>query len=249
MKRMGFVVTLLAVLASLNGCPFGAPYRLNVVPEEIKDSIPGQRCVFLATVEPRDANAPLTGPVTIDAHAKNATVLVENPTIMPGDVAEITIIPDPLEDALKQSTDDEGRNVYLTIDGTLGDAHQAVWAPVHVTSEEEDTVQDYAIEVRDMFIPWLAENHPELGITAETEWTPTIVTPHILIVTHYLFFSEAWEMHVYWHVMIPPYDWAYIELRHRFDETLPSLAFKIESRQADPPVAPVAVEPSDTLWR
>ena len=39
-----------------------------------------------------------------------------------------------------------------------------------------------------------------------------------LIVSHYLFFSEEWEMHVEWHIMVPPYDWAKIDLRHMFDE-------------------------------
>jgi len=121
--------------------------------------------------------------------------------------------------------------------------------PVHITSEEEDEVGPLAAEVRDLFIPWLAQNRPELGITEQTQWTGTIVTPHILVVTHYLYFSDEWEMHVFWHVMIPPYDWAKIELRRRFVETLPSLAFEIPSRSAAPPLEAQAIEPSDTLWR
>jgi len=64
-----------------------------------------------------------------------------------------------------------------------------------------------AIEVQDAFIPWLEANHPEFGITAETEWTPTIVRPHFMVVMYYLFFSDEWEMGVRWHVMISPYDY------------------------------------------
>lgn len=89
-----------------------------------------------------------------------------------------------------------------------------------------------ATEIRDRFIPWLATNHPEFGITSENEWTETIVRPHIAVVMFYLFFSEDWEMGVSWHVMIPPHDWARIYLRHRFVEVQPSYAFEISSLDA-----------------
>jgi hypothetical protein len=83
--------------------------------------------------------------------------------------------------------------------------------------------------MRDKFIPWLAAEHPELGITDETEWTPTVVRPHIMVVMYYLFFSEEWEMGVSWHVTIPPHDWSRIYLRHRYTETTPSHGFELSS--------------------
>ena len=87
----------------------------------------------------------------------------------------------------------------------------------------------YAIDMRDKFIPWLAINHPELSITDETEWSGTIVNPKILVVMHYIFLSETWEMYVTWHVTIPPHDWTRIYLRHRFTESRPAYAFEIPS--------------------
>jgi hypothetical protein len=101
--------------------------------------------------------------------------------------------------------------------------------------------------MRDRFIPWLAANHPELGITEETEWIDTVVRPHFFVVMYYLFFSEEWEMGVRWHVMIPPYDWAEIYLRHRTTETVPSYAFKIASLYAGD--APQSVAPPGFIWR
>jgi hypothetical protein len=88
-----------------------------------------------------------------------------------------------------------------------------------------------AAEMRDKFVPWLASNHPELGITSETEWIGTIVNPGILVVMHYMFYSEDWEMYVTWHVTIPPYDWTKIYLRPRFTETQSTMAFEISSVQ------------------
>jgi hypothetical protein len=61
--------------------------------------------------------------------------------------------------------------------------------------------------------------------------------------------SPNWEIHVYWHVMIPPYDWARIELRRRFVESAPSLAFELSSRSAPEQFDVVPIQPSDTLWR
>jgi hypothetical protein len=101
------------------------------------------------------------------------------------------------------------------------------------------------------FIPWLTSEHPELGIDAETDWTGTVVTPHILIVSHYLYFSDEWEIHLHWHVMIPPYDWTKIELRRRFEETRYSLGYMLPSRSAEPLdfEEMAASDFSSELWR
>ena len=240
---------LLIALAFLAGCPCPAPpFLLEVVPEEIGDAIPDQRCVFLVRVEQDPEEPPLAEPVRIKAAAIGGTVMVEHADIVPGEVAEVTVMPLPLS-CEDKDRHDGGRTVSALIRGQYGACGRTVRLPVSVTSEEADEVLPMAAEVRGLFVPWLEAHHPELGITTETEWTGTIVTPHILVVTHYLFFSSEWELHVFWHVMIPPHDWARIELRRRFVETLPSLAFEIPSRSAQPPLEAVAIEPSDTLWR
>ena len=116
--------------------------------------------------------------------------------------------------------------------------------PVVLGDSEEP---EMAPEVRGRFVSWLEANHPELNITSGTDWTGTLVTPRFLVVTHYLYFSEEWEIHVYWHVMIEPYNWAKIELRHRFTELSPSYAFEISSlTQGDDPIS---MEPPDEVWR
>ncbi len=59
----------------------------------------------------------------------------------------------------------------------------------------------------------------------------------------YIFLSEEWEMYVTWHVMIPPYDWARIYLRHRYNQTAPTYAFEISSVQEQ--AEPQAIEVPD----
>lgn len=249
-------VLYVAVLAiGLAGCDLirdwlePVPFSIQVIPTEMTDTIPDQKCVLLVTVENQDAQGLLAGLVYISASAPGATVTVEPRAILPGQVAEVTVVPQRQNSSDGQSSDGEGRTLTATIRAERGGLEQTATVPITVTSEEVDLVGPLAAEVRDLFIPWLAENHPELGITAQTEWTGTIVTPHILVVTHYLYFSDEWEMHVFWHVMIPPYDWARIELRRRFQETKPSLAFEIPSRSAAAPLEAQSIEPSDSLWR
>jgi hypothetical protein len=118
---------------------------------------------------------------------------------------------------------------------------------IHGWADPDDELAKDAAGVRDEYVPWLAEHHPELGISSTTAWRSVVTKPRILVVSHHLFFSEEWEMGVRWHVMIPPHDWTEIYLRHRWDEMRPSHAFKIRSRSAGDD--PVPVEPEDAVWR
>ena len=113
--------------------------------------------------------------------------------------------------------------------------------------EGGDDRQEYAEELLDRFVTWLANNHPELGITDDTAWNGTMVSPVWLVVSNYLFFSEEWEAHIEWHIMVTPDDWARIDLRHRFDELEPSYAFEISSLNATS--EPVPIDPPETVWR
>ena len=217
--------------------PFSALFSMQVIPEHIEDSIPGQRCVFLVVVGDEGEGSGEGEAVSISATAPGATVTVEPQAITPGQVAEITVIPD------EAST---GGPLTVTVLGQREGAEQTETLTIEV-GEGEDLIAASATEFRDKFIPWLAANHPELGITSETEWTGTIVRPHIAVVMFYLFFSEDWEMGVSWHVTIPPHNWARIYLRHRFTETRPSHGFEISSWSAEDE-EPHTIDPEDPVY-
>ena len=137
----------------------------------------------------------------------------------------------------------------LTIRGEREGLEQTKEVIINVSQSGTNTEEmlPTAAGMRDSFIPWLAANHPEFGITTETEWTPTIVRPNFMVVMYYLFFTEEWEMGLRWHVMIPPSDWAEIYLRRRNVELVPSCAFKIPSLAAQD--EPQAVDPPESVWR
>ena len=179
-------------------------------------------------------------PITITAEAANATVTVLEPTLAEAaDIAEVIVVPDP------GST---GSTVTLTITGTGTGADVTVTASASfdVVEGVDDRAAD-AERIRDLFIPWLAENRPELEITAATPWSGTIVSPQWLVVSHYLFLTAEWEMHVEWHIMVAPDDWARIDLRRRFEEVAPSRAFEISSVTEGG--EPHEIDPPETIWR
>jgi hypothetical protein len=233
------IIAIVALAGLQLACGEGAQntaFHINVVPEQLNgDSIAGQHCVFLVTITDEADESEL--PVTISATAPGASVVIYHEDIFTGEVAEVVVIP---------AQASVGKTVTVTITGNRGSSTDQQVVDFAV-AEGEDDRQEYAGELLDKFVPWLAENHPELGITVDTAWNGTMVSPVWLIVSHYLFFSEEWEAHIYWHVMIPPYDWAKIDLRHRFDELAPSYAFEISS--LDAASEPVAIEVPETVWR
>ena len=210
-------------------------FHINVMPQQLSgDSIAGQHCIFLVTVTD---DGQLSGAVTISAKASGATVVVYQQDIVEGQVAEVWVTP-------AQSS--VGKTVKVTVTGTQGDLKDIEDVSFAV-AEGEDDRGEYAAELLDKFVSWFAANQTELGITENTAWEGTMVSPVWLVVSHYLFFSDEWEAHIYWHVMIPPYDWAKIDLRHRFDELAPSYSFEISSLNATS--LPVAIEVPETAWR
>jgi hypothetical protein len=200
-----------------------------------KYSIAGQHFVFLVTITDEGQECEI--PVTISAMAPGAEVVIDHQDICEGEVAEVVVIPEQAS---------IGTTIEVTITGNRdSESDEKVFS--FEVAEGEDDRQEYAEMLLDRFVSWLAANHPELGITDDTAWDGTMVSPVWLVVSHYLFFSEEWEVHIEWHIMMPPDDWARIDLRHRFDELAPSYAFEISSVNATS--EPIPMEVPETVWR
>ena len=213
-----------------------APFSMNVMsrPRNLLETqqeitaLVDQDCVFLIVVSDGDGSW-MQGTVGL---GEEVELLVTSPSnmidvsvypeiIFPGEVAEIHVIP---------SVASVNNNITITVTGKRQGLVQTKILHIH-TIEGEHTLGPQAQEIVDRFIDWLENNYPEFYITNETTFTGTIVNPKILVVMHYLFFSDEWEIYVTWHVTIPPNDWARIYLRYRFFELSPSYAFEISSIQ------------------
>jgi hypothetical protein len=241
MSKKKLAVTIIGCIAviivvAIAAFPPTPDFNINVIPGQLNgDSIAGQHCVFLVTITDEGQECEL--PVRISAKAPGAEMVIHYEDILEREVAEVVVIP---------AQASVGKNVTVTITGTRGSSTDEEVVSFAVV-EGKDGRGEYAAELLDRFIPWLAENYPELRITEDTAWNGTMVSPQWLVVSHYLFFSDEWEAHIYWHIMIPPYDWARIDLRHRFDELAPSYSFEISSLNATS--EPISIEPPETVWR
>jgi hypothetical protein len=215
MRRLLLVVAV----ALATACQAGEdePFTLRVEPEFVQGVIPGERLVMLVTVEDTAAG---TSEVEVTALGTGGQVGVDPPSIAAGEVAEVTYVADAVS---------EGQEVpmTLTITGKRGPiSHEQEVTTVIVPWE--DSLADTASEILDVFRPWLAENQPELGIDVDTDFEGTLVAPNLLVVSHYAFFNEEWEVGLGWHIMTAPDDWAEIYLRPR-DEMSPTIAFRLNS--------------------
>lgn len=230
------IVGLFTAMLFMSGCtgPADAPFTLQVVPHELKGfAIAGQEVHYLVTLSEGAGSEP----VEVSATAENADVTVEFPELTEGRVAEVIVTPEA------GSTD---TTVEVTIEGKRGSLTQEEKRTFEVIEGVDDR-QERAEELLVPFIEFFAAKHPELNITEETQWTGTMVSPQWLVVSHYLFFSPEWELHLEWHIMVAPSDWARVDLRKRGSEVAPSLAFEIPS--VSQPTEPVPMEVPTEVWR
>ena len=235
------LASVITILPILTACDTGEPatFSIHVTPGHMEDTVVGQNCVFLVTVADESMGSGAGEVVNISATSLEAVVAVGPKAIAPGNVTEVVVIPD--ETSINKM-------LTVTINSERDGLEQTETVTLFVR-EEPPAIEDialYATELRDKFIPLLAENNPEFEITSETMWAGTIVKPHTVVAMHYLFFSEDWEIGVQWHVMDPPNDWARIYLRQRTTGTQPSYAFEISSLDAQD--EPQAIDPKEPMY-
>ena len=189
----------------------GASFELIVEPTEFFPVTPGQLFVVLASSvgadSPIDVSASVSGAATVEP----AQIALE-----PGYVAEFTVV------AMPESV---GGSITVDLTGQSGSVERTHTLNLEVVDWPDD-IGPLATELRDRFVNHLEQEYPELGISSETEWTPTITKPQILVVMHYLFFSDDWEMGIIWHVTVPEHAWSRMYLRPR-DQLLPMFGLEI----------------------
>lgn len=235
--KMKWTVLLFASLLLLSGCvgtQNDSPFTISVLPQELKGfSIPGQSIHYLVTV----GNEAKEDSVRITASSSEADVTVVQENIIEGQAAEVIVVP---------KAESAGKTVDVLIEGKRGSVTGSKTMKFDVIDGEDDR-KEQAEELLKLFVEYLSEAHPEFNITENTQWIGSMVSPQWLVVSHYLFFSEEWELHLEWHIMTAPYDWARIDLRHRFDEIKPSSAFEISSVSQG--TTPIPFEVPDEIWR
>lgn len=212
------LVTAVAAGSCATETATSEPFTLHLSPEFVQGAIPGAVTGLLVTITNEGESET---PVVLTASVDGGQVSVEPGEIRQGEVAEVTVVADPAAG---------DRPLDITVTGRRGDIEQTAVRSTTLYAWEDDR-GEYARDLLGLFTAWLAENQPELGITLNTGFTGSYVAPGLLVVSHYLFMSDDWELGLSWHIMVPPDDWAEIYLRPR-NEPIPTLAFRLGSQQA-----------------
>lgn len=189
--------------------------EIVVSPEFVNGAVPGSRLVLLVGRVDPGSDA-----MTITAQAPGAEVVVAPASISGSQVAEVIVVPDATEAETE---------LRLTVTVSMDDWVGSIDRTITVVPWEDDRERQ-AREVLGLFLPWLADEHPEFGLSEATEFEGTMTAPLLLIVSHYGFYTDEWEVGVGWHVMMPPDDFAEMYLRPR-DALAPTHAFRIGSWQ------------------
>lgn len=186
-------------------------------PPEARAVIPGEHTNFLVRIDGVPAGS---GPYNISATAVGASVLTIWPSdsLTAGKLAEVWLDINPGSVEAEATVD-----ITASISGQQRTEHRTLKV-MPLSDDRLELARPYF----DYWTGWLASEHPELGITASTSWEPEYVST-FLVVSHYAYYSEKWELQVAWHNMIPPSDFTEITLRHREDEVVPVLAWRVES--------------------
>jgi hypothetical protein len=217
------------------------PFTLIVEPGAFSPVMAGQRCVVLVSIEggtgPASTTAMVTGPATVEPTERE---------IGPGEVVEFAVVPGeplmggPTAETVVPEPIVGGDAITLDLVARRGSRQESASLSMEVVEWVND-LEPLASDLRDRFVAYLEENRPELGIDSRTAWVPSITKPQILVVMHYLFFSDAWEMGITWHVTVPEHAWSHMYLRAR-DELHPSTGLEIPS-WVDPGSQPVPWDP------
>jgi hypothetical protein len=213
-----FGILAATVVPACGGEAAAVPFTIRLAPEFVQGAIPGATTGVLVTI----SNETETDePVELAASAAGATVTVEPAMIRDGEVAEVTVVAGP---AASETPLD------IVVTGRRGGLEETATRSTTIFAWDDDR-GEYAGTLLGLFTAWLAGEEPGLGIDAGTDFAGSYVAPGLLVVSHYLFMSEEWEIGLSWHVMTPPHDWAEIYLRPR-DQAAPTLAFRLASQAA-----------------
>jgi hypothetical protein len=176
---------------------------ITFTPEEMY-SYPGHTAWLLAEVDMPNVDSNLR--IVIDTNSSIEYEIKYWGMIFDSNLIEIFLYPN-------QTHLDYTIEVTLTITGSeIGVTRNSAYIKI---VDWTSTVTAEIIEIRDRFVEYLEENCTTFQINESTSWDAFGNAPMILIVEHYLFKSEYWEMEISRHVTIQPHDWVKIYLRPR----------------------------------
>lgn len=191
------------------------PFELIMHPEFVQGMYADTPVTVLVTVADEGSGS---GEVSLTADFSHGTATVEPSRVSSGQIAEVTVTADPVVDELEAT---------LAVTGTR-DAAESVTERLIVVLPGVDDREAVARDLLALFAQRLEQDRPDLGITAQTAFDGRVVAPRLLVVSHYLFENDDYELGLSWHIMVAPDDWSELYVRPK-DSLTPVMAFRLSS--------------------
>ena len=102
----------------------------------------------------------------------------------------------------------------------------------------------YILEKKDELLDWFETTHPDYENISDMTWFPYRTYQEVLVVEHWTFLNDDYELRICCHITIPPFNWSKMSLRP-LGEIEPVLAFK---REYDGQTMEIPVSEYPTLY-
>jgi len=199
----------------------GTTFALEVIPATAppRFAIGGQQFLYLVRLHDSQASR---GLVSLAVSAPGAASVSHSAIAWRYAVNEVTVVPYPVNEGSKPVS------LRVVITATRGAERTSVTRTLQVRAGT-DTIADEARAHLDLFLPWLENEFPSFHLGPSTPMTGTI-NRNVPVVDHYLFLTHYWEIDLSWHGVVPPDDWARIQLRNRGSKVpWPIRAYQVDS--------------------
>jgi len=232
--RLRLALCAVALATGLSGCTRVSgrgDFSLTIIPQEVLDATAGQPCVLL--IEAESAPRAVSDPVLLRVDCDGAEITPLAQRVAGEGVVEFTVTP-----RTHSATSTLTVSAIGARTGTVRVWTSSLRITAPLSAGAEASLKEQAARIRDAFLPWLALACPDLPDRQSTEWVGVPLRPHRLVVSHFAFFSKEWEIVVWWHVTVPPHDWARIYVRRRSVDASPAAAAEISSFLHGSPIRP-----------
>lgn len=192
-------------------------YNITVAYDSIR-SYPGGGGVFLLGITPEDD---FEGDVEISVNADNKLNAYASRVKLTKKDTVVEII-------LKPEKDIEISARSIEVSFLHKDSLRKIMLYVQLFNWGAESEYTAAKAKMNEFKGWIAENMPDFEDAFSEDAFIYHTYPEMLIVEHYTFLNDDYEVRLCYHVMIPPHDWSYLRVRKR-NCMMPDIALKRES--------------------
>jgi hypothetical protein len=213
-KLIGIMIIFIAI--GLSGCNNINFFKIESKYDYIQSYGEGGGIfpIYLKTPYQFEGNISLELSADSELNAQLTTYVLNNSS----QVADIIVQP------IKNITKGIHRITISSVDGFIPMEHVLEVEIFDINISEPSS---YIMKKKDELLSWFETTHPDYENISDSSWFPYRTYQKVLVVEHWTFLNDEYELRICCHITIPPYNWSKMSLRP-LGEIEPVLAFHRE---------------------